>query len=115
MAELVDIFVPLDDEDAPLGPVVERALGWARGAAGDVTVLRRSLDARKGRPLGYRLRVRATRAGEREEPAPLAPRRTWPAGKPPPRVVVVGSGPAGTWAALRLAEGGIAATILEQG
>jgi uncharacterized FAD-dependent dehydrogenase len=30
-------------------------------------------------------------------------------------VVVVGSGPAGTWAALRLAEGGVAATILEQG
>jgi uncharacterized FAD-dependent dehydrogenase len=116
VAEVLDIFVPLEDEDAPLGPAVERALGWARGAAGDVTVLRRSLDARKGRPLGYRLRVRAARAGE---PAPEAPPPrpvpTWPAGKPPPRVVVVGSGPAGTWAALRLAEGGIAATVLEQG
>jgi hypothetical protein len=30
-------------------------------------------------------------------------------------VVVIGSGPAGTWAALRLAEGGVTATILEQG
>jgi uncharacterized FAD-dependent dehydrogenase len=117
LAELVDIFVPLDDEDAPLGPAVERALGWARGSAGEVTVLRRSLDARKGRPLGYRLRVRAARAGEQaaDAEAPPAVRRSWPAGKPPPRAVVIGSGPAGTWAALRLAQGGVAATILEQG
>jgi len=115
MAETLDIFIPLDDEDAPLGPAVERALGWARGSAGAVTVLRRSLDARKGRPLGYRVRVRAARAGEPEEPAPPPRRLAWPAGKPPPRVVVIGSGPAGTWAALRLAEGGVAATILEQG
>ena len=117
MAEVVDIFVPLDDEDAPLGPVVERALGWARGGAGAVTVLRRSLDARKGRPLGYRLRVRATRAGESGQvaDAPAPARRAWPAGKAPPRVVIVGSGPAGTWAALRLAGSGVAATILEQG
>jgi uncharacterized FAD-dependent dehydrogenase len=117
MAEIVDIFVPIDDEDTPLGPVVERALGWAPGGAGVVRVLRRSLDARKGRPLGYRLRVSAARAGEGEgEAAPPAPaRRAWPAGKAPPRVVVVGSGPAGSWAALRLAEGGVAATIVEQG
>jgi uncharacterized protein len=116
MAELVDIFVPLDDEDEPLGPVVERALGWARGAAGAVTVLRRSLDARKGRPLGHRLRVRASRVGEPAPASPAPPARlAWPAGKPPPRVVVVGSGPAGTWAALRLAEGGVTATVLEQG
>jgi uncharacterized FAD-dependent dehydrogenase len=116
VAEVLDIFVPLDDEDAPLGPAVERALGWARGAAGEVTVLRRSLDARKGRPLGHRLRVHAARAGEAPpEPAPARRPLAWPAGKAPPRVVVVGSGPAGTWAALRLAEGGVAATILEQG
>ena len=92
MAEVLDIFVPLDDEDAPLGPAVERALGWARGAAGEVTVLRRSLDARKGRPLGHRLRVHAARAGEAPpEPAPARRPLAWPAGKAPPRVVVVGS------------------------
>ncbi|HVZ72526.1 MAG TPA: FAD-dependent oxidoreductase [Polyangia bacterium] len=113
---MVDIFVPLDDADAPLGPAVERALGWSRGTAGEVVVVRRALDARKGRPLGHRLRVRAARVGERLEVAtPPRARPAWPAGKPPPRVVVVGSGPAGTWAALRLAEAGVAATILEQG
>jgi uncharacterized FAD-dependent dehydrogenase len=116
VAEVVDIFVPLDDEDAPLGPAAERALGWARGSLGDVKVLRRSLDARRGRPLGHRLRVRVVRAGERlADEAPPSARPTWPAGKAPPRVVVVGSGPAGTWAALRLAEAGVPSTIVEQG
>jgi uncharacterized FAD-dependent dehydrogenase len=116
MAELVDLFVPLDDADAPLGPVAERALGWARGSAGAVTVVRRSLDARRGRPLGYRVRVRVARPGEPPGEAPPAPSRpAWPAGKVPPRVVVVGSGPAGTWAALRLAEGGVPSTLVEQG
>lgn len=116
MAELADIFVPLDDEDAPLEGAVERALGWARGTAATVEVLRRSLDARKGRPLGYRLKVRARRAGEpADEEPPAAPPPRWPSGRPVPRVVIVGSGPAGTWAALRLAEAGVPATILEQG
>src|SRR5258708_8511167 len=87
MAEVVDIFVPLDEEDAPLGLAVERALGWPRGAAGAVTVLRRSLDARKGRPVGHRLRVRAARAGETEVAAPPPVRtRAWPPRTHPPPV-----------------------------
>jgi uncharacterized FAD-dependent dehydrogenase len=116
MAETIDLFVPLADADAPLGPQVERALGWPRGSAGDLRVVRRSLDARKGRPLGHRLRVAVARQGEALGPAapPRATRR-WPAGRPVPRVVIIGSGPAGTWAALRLAEAGVPATVLEQG
>jgi hypothetical protein len=116
MPDIVDLFVPLDELDQPLEPAVERALGWRRGSAGAVRVLRRSLDARKGRPLGYRLRAEAARAGEGlAVEAPPAPRPRWPAGRPAPRVVVVGSGPAGSWAALRLAEAGVPALILEQG
>jgi len=116
MAETVDLFVPLDELDEPLGPRLERALGWARGQAGALRVLRRSLDARKGRALGQRLRVLVARAGETiaPEPAPAPPPR-WPAGRTAPRVVVVGSGPAGSWAALRLAEAGVPVTIVEQG
>ena len=117
MAETVDLFVPLAELDDPLGPRLERALGWARGQAGGLRVLRRSLDARKGRALGQRLRVLVARQGEALAP----PRRAraaaarWPAGRAAPRVVVVGSGPAGSWAALRLAEAGVPVTIVEQG
>jgi uncharacterized FAD-dependent dehydrogenase len=116
MAETIDLFVPLADLDAPLPPQVARALGWGADSVGEVRVVRRSLDARKGRPLGQRLRVEVARRGEALGPAaPVRTARRWPAGRPPPRVVVIGSGPAGTWAALRLAEAGVPATILEQG
>jgi uncharacterized protein len=116
--ETVDLFVPLDEIDDPLAPRVERALGWRRGEAGELRVIRRSLDARKGRPLGQRLRVLVARAGQPlaiPAPAGRSAARGWPAGRPRPRVVVVGSGPAGSWAALRLAEAGVPVTIIEQG
>jgi uncharacterized FAD-dependent dehydrogenase len=140
LSEIIDIFVPLDEapssetssssdssSDAPspsplpssaLAARVEQALGWPRGSAGAIRVLRRSLDARKKRALGFRLRVEAARGGEALPPLTVGappPRPRWPPGRPPPRVVIVGAGPAGTWAALRLAEAGIAARILELG
>jgi uncharacterized FAD-dependent dehydrogenase len=116
MPETIDLFVPLDESEESLGPRVERALGWRRGELGSVSVVLRSLDARKGRPLGHSLRIVAARPGEsvgREPAARSTPR--WPAGRPAPKVVVVGSGPAGSWAALRLAEAGVPVTVLEQG
>jgi uncharacterized FAD-dependent dehydrogenase len=116
MPETVDLFVPLSDLEAPLPPQVARALGWGAESVGELRVVRRSLDARKGRPLGQRLRIVVARRGEALAPAaPEMPARRWPAGRPAPRVVVIGSGPAGTWAALRLAEAGVPVTILEQG
>jgi uncharacterized protein len=116
MPETIDLFVPLGDLDAPLPPQVARALGWSAENVGELRVVRRSLDARKGRPLGQRLRIVVARRGEALAlTAPVRPPRRWPMGRPPPRVVVIGSGPAGTWAALRLAEAGVPATILEQG
>ncbi|HVT09567.1 MAG TPA: FAD-binding protein [Polyangia bacterium] len=116
MPETLDLFVPLAAADEPLAPRIERALGWARGSVGEVRVVRRALDARKGRPLGHRLRIVAARAGE--VLGPVTPPRSaarWPAGRPVPRVVIVGSGPAGAWAALRLAEAGVPSTVIEQG
>ncbi|HMC93706.1 MAG TPA: FAD-dependent oxidoreductase, partial [Polyangia bacterium] len=116
MHETIDLFVPLAEIDEPLGPRIERALGWSRGEAGELRVVRRSLDARKGRPLGHRLRVAVARRGGTLDPAAETEAGgRWPAGRPPPRVVVVGSGPAGSWAALRLAEAGVPVTILERG
>jgi uncharacterized FAD-dependent dehydrogenase len=120
VAEIIDIFVPIDEaEDARLAPRVEQALGWPPGSAGAIRVLRRSLDARRDRALGHRLRVEAARAGEslpaESASSPPAPRARWPAGRPAPRVVIVGAGPAGSWAALRLAESGVIPTIVELG
>jgi len=130
--EIVDIFVPLDESgeternaggegsDPALAARLEQALGWARGSAGGWRVVRRSLDARKNHPIGYRLRVEVARRGEaaaeahaRSAVPDAAPR--WPAGRPAPSVVVVGAGPAGTWAALRLAEAGVRARVVELG
>lgn len=116
VSEAIDVFVPLDELDAPLAPRVERALGWAAGSCGELQILRRSLDARKGRPLGARLRVLVARAGEALPGPASRPQPTpWPSGKPKPKVAIVGSGPAGSWAALRLAEAGLPATLIEQG
>ena len=109
MIEIVDIFVPLEALDDSLKTLAAHALGWADSRIGEVRVLRRSLDARKERRLGYRMRVEVASEGESLAIAPArAARPSWPVGVPVPRVVIVGSGPAGAWAALRLAEAGVA-------
>ncbi len=107
----VDLFVPLAEAERPPAELAARALGQSASALGPVTVIRRSLDARKGRPLGYNLRLAL---GTPESP-PQEPPPRWPAGRPAPRVAIIGSGPAGSFAALRLAEAGVPATIIERG
>lgn len=116
MSKIVDVFIPLDATDEPLSSLVCRAYGMSSAEIGDIVVLRRSLDSRKAHRLGHRLRLEIFRKGENlsspaMEQAPLA----WPTSIPCPRVVIVGSGPAGSWAALRLAEAGVPSTILERG
>jgi uncharacterized FAD-dependent dehydrogenase len=116
MSRIVDVFVPLDAEDEPLSSLISRTLGISHDPLRAYRVLRRSLDARKAHAVGHRLRVEIFGDAERAEirtaePAPSL----WPSSIPYPRVVVVGSGPAGTWAALRLAEAGVPSTIIERG
>jgi uncharacterized FAD-dependent dehydrogenase len=116
MSRIVDVFVPLDGSDEPLSSLISRTLGIRRDQLREMRVLRRSLDARKARALGHRLRVEIFADGKsasNREPE-LAPSQ-WPASISKPRIVVVGSGPAGAWAALRLAEAGVPSTILERG
>jgi uncharacterized FAD-dependent dehydrogenase len=111
MSRTLDVFVPLEQRDAPIDEIAAAALGCEVASVGPVRLLRRSLDARKGRPFGYNLKLEV---GPDDAAAPADEPR-WPAGRPAPRAVIVGSGPAGAWAALRLAEAGVRATIVERG
>ena len=111
MSEIVDIFVPLEALDDSLKTQVAHALGWAETEMGEFRVVRRSLDARKERRLGYRMRVEVARVGEGLIQAPSRLRRpSWPVAVPVPRVVIVGSGPAGAPRATRSASTSATAT-----
>jgi hypothetical protein len=117
VSALIDVFVPLDEAGAPIDDHVARALGRARGSLGRLVVVRRALDARKGRPMGFRVRVRvgADDGDGSGGVSPLRARLQLSSGRVAPVVVIIGSGPAGTWCALRLAEAGIRAVLLERG
>jgi uncharacterized FAD-dependent dehydrogenase len=121
VSELVEAFQPID-ADEPLERIAARALGRSQARVGAVRVMRRSLDARRGRPLGHRLRLLVLEPGEVDDAAADEARQSrraiapWPAGRPTPQVVIVGAGPAGTWASLRLVELGVSTvTIAERG
>ncbi|MSP62798.1 MAG: FAD-dependent oxidoreductase [Myxococcales bacterium] len=111
----IEVFLALEEDEAALPEVVARAAAIPRAEILSLRVARRSLDARKGHPIGWRLRVEVLRAGEpasREVPLGLPPPERAPGSR---RVVVIGSGPAGTFAAWRLAQAGIAVTVVERG
>ena len=109
----VSIFVALDQEEAAARALATRQVGLDPATA-HVRVLRRSLDARKGHPLGHHLQLEIAPPNEApasEEPGLDPPRRA----RAGAHVVVVGSGPCGTFAAQRLAEAGARVTIVDCG
>ncbi len=79
-----------------------------------VTVVRRSLDARKGHPIGFHLELAIWGADapgtERDEELPPPVRARAGA-----HVIVVGTGPCGTYAALRLTDAGARVTLVDVG
>lgn len=105
---------------------VARVLGVPEESVTDLRLVRRSLDARQKPNLVWEIAVEFDLAGP--PPAPPAPplklEPAEPAASPelllPPmerkaRVVVVGTGPAGLFAALALVDAGIEVTVLERG
>ncbi|HEY7955687.1 MAG TPA: FAD-dependent oxidoreductase [Polyangia bacterium] len=112
---MTTLFVPLDDDESAALAQEARNAGLDPKEA-RIAVLKRSLDARKGHRIGHHLTISV---GPAEQPPELLPED---AGLPPPararaglKVVVVGSGPCGTFAALRLLEAGAEVTIVEAG
>jgi uncharacterized FAD-dependent dehydrogenase len=88
-----------------------RALGIAPSGLGEVMALRRSLDCRGGDPQ-YRFRIRAYQKGEPADSYRLPEYKDVSSARP---VIVIGCGPAGMFASLRLLMDGLKPIILERG
>ena len=107
-----EIALPVgrEPDDAQLRQAAGRALGVKPERVGVLRIVRRSLDARDG--ILYRYRVQAAVQGESLETYVLPPYQDVSRAEP---VLVVGGGPAGMFAALRLLMEGRKPVLLERG
>ena len=99
-----------DLTEAQLKEAAAKALGVKPEKVGHVEVVRRSIDARQD--ILYRYRVQASRENEPYEPYRVAPYQDVHQARP---VIVVGAGPAGMFAALKLLQRGLRPIVLERG
>ncbi|MBQ9410160.1 MAG: NAD(P)/FAD-dependent oxidoreductase [Bacteroidales bacterium] len=99
---------PIPEET--LRDAAARALGVKPEKVGCTVIVKRSIDARQ-EPL-YRYRIEAYREGESPVPYTVAPYQNVHNAAP---VIVIGAGPAGMFAALKLLQRGFKPIILERG
>jgi uncharacterized FAD-dependent dehydrogenase len=107
-----DIKLPAGADEAELRPAVAKA---ARCREFSFTILGKSLDARRKDRIVWLYRVGVNAAALPAGEAPAAPVLAHEAVGRGRRVVVVGSGPAGIFAAAYLARSGFRVTLLERG
>jgi len=111
-----DLGLPLGAPPSDLRKAAAQALGWGEAELGEVRVRKVSIDAREKSPKKiYTLDAwRAEAPPAPEPPANLRRGTMRPliAGQAP---IIVGTGPAGLWAALRLVEAGIPSILLDRG
>lgn len=113
--QLVDIVVPLAESENQdrWRTAVARKIGRKPEKVRDMRLRKHSIDARK-REIKIRLRLEVSCQGPLKEDPPLRPQ--YPELKPgAPCAIVVGTGPAGLFAALKLIESGVKPIVLERG
>lgn len=122
---ITNLPLELGDENKPLGEILAGVFGGLPEDYQGPTLERLSLDARHKGSIrflaaiafgtGRSVQGQPLAAGCRLEPG--APPLSWTVAAPPgrPRVVIVGSGPAGTFCALRLLDYGLEPVVLERG
>ncbi|MGE0528446.1 MAG: NAD(P)/FAD-dependent oxidoreductase [Bdellovibrionales bacterium] len=91
---------------------LEEHLAWMVPGYSDYRILRQSVDARRRHAPHLIFSVEVFEGGERAERPPICLEKISFSDQP---VVIVGAGPAGLFAALRLCERGVKCLLLEQG
>jgi len=122
---IANLPVDLGEEAKALPVLLAGYLGGTPEAFREAVLERRSLDARHKGAIRFLLTISVETVldpatmtllpGVSVEPAPAPLSWSVPALRQRPRVVVVGTGPAGTFCALRLLDYGIASVVLERG
>ena len=109
----IEIAVPLGKEpsESEIAAAGVRALGIKPSLFGCYRILRRSIDARGSKVL-YRYRIAVYPQGEKPEDYILPPYKDVTSEE---SVIIIGSGPAGMFAALELLSQGFKPIILERG
>lgn len=102
----------LNNIELPVGGDLEELLQRLSPGFSHHRILRQSVDSRGRKKPRWILTVEVFQPGETPE-SPSFPLKTYPAGEQRP--LIVGTGPAGLFAALRLAEQGVPCDLFERG